>query len=322
MHLKIINFKKLTTTRTLSNKTSAIANIAVLIRFLTLLTCQVSKWIFLLVAIGWISQKVKKSFILIIIFFSLNNLYAFELNGKFNQGNLIRGKINPKSKVLIDGKELRISSEGFFVFGISKDRKNDVIISVIENGNTKQIIKKIYKKKYKIQKIDGLPQKQVTPPKEVYERIKNDNKLISKARAIETDLTFFSNKFKPPLKDAIITGVYGSQRILNGIPKSPHYGLDFAAKEGTKIKAMLDGVVTLAENDLYYTGGTIIFDHGHGVSTLYMHLKDVLVEEGQRIKQGDLIGTVGKTGRSTGAHLDIRLNWFSVKLDPMSVLDK
>ena len=98
--------------------------------------------------------------------------------------------------------------------------------------------------------------------------------------------------------------------------------MDFAAKEGTKIKAMLDGVVTLAENDLYYTGGTIIFDHGHGVSTLYMHLKDVLVEEGQSIKQGDLIGTVGKTGRSTGAHLDIRLNWFSVKLDPMSVLDK
>ena len=191
MYLKIINFKKLTPTRSLLNKGSAITNMIVSIRFLTLFTCRMSKWMFLLTDISWISQKVKKSFILIIIFFSLNNLYAVELNGKFNQGNLIRGKTNPKSKVLIDGKELRVSSAGFFVFGISKDRKNDVIISVIENGITKHIIKKVYKKKYKIQKIDGLPQKQVTPPKEVYERIKSDNKLIGKARAVETDLTFF-----------------------------------------------------------------------------------------------------------------------------------
>jgi len=124
-----------------------------------------------------------------------------------------------------------------------------------------------------------------------------------------------------PLTDSIITGVYGSQRILNGIPKSPHYGLDFAAKEGTEIKAMLDGVVTLSENDLYYTGGTIIFDHGYGVSTLYMHMKDIHVHKGQKIKQGEVIGTVGKTGRSTGAHLDVRLNWYNIKLDPASVLN-
>ena len=172
-----------------------------------------------------------------------------------------------------------------------------------------------------IQKIDGLPQKQVTPPKEVYERIKNDNKLISEARSINSDLKFFTDEFKVPIKNSIITGVYGSQRILNGIPKSPHYGLDFAANEGTEIKAMLAGVVTLSEKDLYYTGGTIIFDHGHGVSTLYMHMKDIYVKNGQRIKQGDVIGTVGKTGRSTGPHLDIRLNWFGVKLDPASVLN-
>ena len=183
------------------------------------------------------------------------------------------------------------------------------------------LTKKVYKKNYRVQKINGLPKKQVTPPKEVYERIKNDNKLIAKARSVKSNLVFFKNKFSLPLTNSIITGVYGSQRILNGIPKSPHYGLDFAAKEGTEIKAMLDGVVTLSEKDLYYTGGTIIFDHGHGVSTLYMHMKDVYVRNGQDIKQGDVIGTVGKTGRSTGAHLDIRLNWFDVKLDPASVLN-
>ena len=123
-----------------------------------------------------------------------------------------------------------------------------------------------------------------------------------------------------PVDNAIITGVYGSQRVLNGKPKWPHYGLDFAQKEGTKIKAMLNGIVTLAETDLYYTGGTIIFDHGHGISTLYMHMKNIFVQKGQKIKQGDIIGTVGSTGRATGAHLDVRLNWFDTRLDPMSVL--
>ena len=262
----------------------------------------------------------KKIIILILLLVSSNNLYAIELKGEFYQGNLIVGKTKFKNQVFIDGKKIKVSNGGFFVFGLSKNREKKVVIEVIEKNVSKIITKKIYKKDYKIQKINGLPKKQVTPPKEFYERIRNDNKLISKARNINSDLIFFSNKFKVPLENSIITGVYGSQRILNGIPKSPHYGLDFAAKEGTTIKAMLDGQVTLAEEDLYYTGGTIIFDHGHGVSTLYMHLKDVSVNKGQKIKQGDIIGTVGKTGRSTGAHLDIRLNWFGVKLDPASVL--
>jgi murein DD-endopeptidase MepM/ murein hydrolase activator NlpD len=128
-------------------------------------------------------------------------------------------------------------------------------------------------------------------------------------------------ELKLPINNSIITGVYGSQRILNGIPKSPHYGLDFAAKEGTNIKAMLGGVVTLSEKNMYYTGGTVVFDHGHGVSTLYMHMKNIYVKKGQNIEQGDIIGTVGKTGRATGAHLDVRLNWFNIKLDPASVLN-
>jgi murein DD-endopeptidase MepM/ murein hydrolase activator NlpD len=263
----------------------------------------------------------KKLLYIVVLCFISNSLYAFELKGTFFQGNLIVGKADSKSIVFIDEKKIKVSEKGFFVFGLAKDRKNDISIKIIENGFTKNLTKKVYKKKYKIQKINGLPSRQVTPPKEVYERIKNDNRLIGKARALDTDLIFFSNKFELPLKNAIITGVYGSQRVLNGIPKSPHYGLDFAAKEGTEIKAMLDGTVTLAEKNLYYTGGTLIFDHGHGISTLYMHMKDIFVKKNQKIKQGDVIGTVGKTGRSTGAHLDIRLNWFDVKLDPASVLD-
>ena len=263
----------------------------------------------------------KKLTFIIIIFFISSSLQALELKGTFHQGNLIIGKTEPKAKVVVDKKKVKISDKGFFVFGISKNRKKDVTIEISKNGLTEKFVKKIYKKKYKIQKIDGLPKKQVTPPKEVYERIKNDNKIISEARSIDSSLIFFKDEFKLPVENSIITGVYGSQRILNGIPKSPHYGLDFAAKEGTDVKAMLSGVVTLSERDLYYTGGTIILDHGHGVSTLYMHLKDIYVPNGKNVNKGDVIGAVGKTGRSTGAHLDIRLNLFDLKLDPASVLN-
>ena len=263
-----------------------------------------------------------KKFLFIIIIFSFtSSIYALELKGKFYQGNLIVGKTEPKTRVFIDRKEVKVSSQGFFVFGLRKDRKNDVSIEVKKDGQSKKLNKKVYKKKYLIQKIDGLPKKLVTPPKEVYERIKNDNKLIIKARSIDSDLEYFSNKFKVPVDNSIITGVYGSQRILNGIPKSPHYGLDFAANEGTEIKAMLDGTTTLAESDLFYTGGTLIFDHGHGISTLYMHMDKIFVKMGQKVKQGEIIGTVGSTGRATGAHLDIRLNWFDVRLDPATALD-
>ena len=135
-------------------------------------------------------------------------------------------------------------------------------------------------------------------------------------------MIFLKNKFIYPIDKYIITGVYGSQRILNGKPRRPHYGIDLHAPEGTPVKAMLDGVVTLAEKDMYFTGGTIIFDHGHGISTLFMHMKDVNVIVGQKIKQGEIVGTLGKSGRSTGPHLDIRLNWFDIKLDPASVLNK
>ena len=222
---------------------------------------------------------------------------------------------------MIDKKKVKVTKEGFFVFGLGRDRKYDVVINIEKNGEKEKIVKKVLKRKYNIQRIDGLDEKKVTPPEEVYERIKSDNKLIASARATNSDLVFFKNKFALPLKNAIITGVYGSQRILNGKPKWPHYGLDFAAEEGTEIKAMLDGVVTLAEPDLFYTGGTLIFDHGHGISTLYMHMKTLLVKKGQKVKQGDVIGTVGSTGRSTGAHLDVRLNWFQIRLDPATVLN-
>ena len=259
-------------------------------------------------------------YILIIFFFSFK-VSAVEFNGKFIQGHFIIGKTDPNSNVKIDKKQIRVSKDGYFAFGLARDRKYDVVITIDKNGIKKKITKRVQKRKYNIQRIDGLEEKMVTPPEEVYERIKKDNKLIAKARAVDTNLDFFKDKFIVPVDDAIITGVYGSQRILNGKPKWPHYGLDFAQDEGAPVKAMINGTVTLAETDLYYTGGTLIFDHGHGISTLYMHLNEIFVKNGQKVKQGEVIGTVGATGRATGAHLDVRLNWFGVRLDPATVLN-
>jgi len=249
------------------------------------------------------------------------NSQAIEFKGKFIQGHFILGKTDPGAKIQIDKKNVRVSKDGFFAFGLGRDRKNDVVITETLNGVKNQFVKKVLKREYKIQRIDGLPEKKVTPPKEVYDRIRKENKLIGKARAVDSDLIYFKDKFITPVDNAIITGVYGSQRILNGKPRWPHYGLDYAQKTGTPIKAMLSGVVTLAEKDLYYTGATLIFDHGHGISTLYMHMNEIFVEIGQEVKKGDIIGTVGKSGRATGPHLDVRLNWFDVKLDPGSVLN-
>jgi len=263
-------------------------------------------------------NKVIKYFI--IIFLICFETAAVEFNGKFVQGHFVLGKTNPKAKVLIGKKEIRVSNDGYFVFGIDRDRKFDILITKILNGNKETIIKKVFKRKYKIQRIDGLEESKVTPPEKVYKRIKEENNKIAEARAINSDHIFFKDKFIMPVK-GIITGVYGSQRILNGKPKWPHYGIDIAANQGTMIKSSANGIVTMAEDDLYYTGGTIIMDHGHGISTIYSHLETVFVSVGEKINQGDIIGTVGSTGRSTGPHLDFRINWFQTRLDPMTVID-
>ena len=259
--------------------------------------------------------------IFLIYFFLFSNVLAIEFNGKFIQGHFILGKTTPGTKVFIDKNKVRVSSNGYFVFGLDRDRKYDVVISIKNSNSEKKIIKKVLKRKYNIQRIDGLDEKKVTPPEEVYKRIKKENNRIGEARAINSELNFFKNKFIMPVK-GIISGVYGSQRILNGKPRWPHYGIDIAAKKGTKIKSSGTGVVTMAEDDLYYTGGTVIMDHGHGISTIYSHLENVMVKVGDEINQGDIIGTVGSTGRSTGPHLDFRINWFQTRLDPMSVLEK
>ncbi len=265
------------------------------------------------------SKIIFRLFFLIILFVT-TQLNAVEFKGKFLQGHYIVGVTDPSAKIFIDKKKVKVSKDGYFVFGIDRDRKFDITVTKIFNSKKDIIVKKVLKRKYNIQRIDGLEESKVTPPESVYKRIKEENNKIGEARSINSNLPFFKEKFIMPV-EGIISGVYGSQRILNGKPKWPHYGIDIAAKQGTMIKSSGSGTVTMAENDLYYTGGTIIMDHGHGISTIYSHLETILVSVNDEINQGDIIGTVGSTGRSTGPHLDFRINWFQTRLDPMSVIN-
>ncbi len=242
------------------------------------------------------------------------------LRGKITQGALVRGKTVPGAKIMLDGKPIRPSAGGSFAFGFAYDRKDPAVLEVElpDADPVKQTLSPSVRE-YNVQKINGLPEKFVDPPPSVLARIERDNALIGAARARDTDEEWFADDFAWPVRGPV-TGVYGSQRILNGVPKRPHFGLDIAAGEGKPLAAPLGGIVSMAEPDLYFTGGTVILDHGRGVSTSYLHMSRIDVKVGDRLSKGDVFGAVGKTGRATGPHLCWRLNWFQERLDPALVL--
>ena len=243
------------------------------------------------------------------------------LEGDFVQGGLVKGKINKDLDIKFKEKVLRKTSNGSFVIGFGRDHPKQANLYFFVNQNW--ILKKIdiKQRKYKTQVINGLEKKMVAPPKSFWDRIKKENKVIKKVRNLDSNLDFIFQKFNWPTK-GIITGVFGSQRILNGKPKRPHYGVDIAAPEGSDILAPTEAIVRMAEEDLYYTGGTVMLDHGHGVTSVYSHLSSINVKIGDKINKDQKIGEVGSTGRSTGPHLDWRINWFSERLDPALFIKK
>ena len=214
-----------------------------------------------------------------------------------------------------------ISKNGYFVVPIDRDRKNNILIEICKNKICKTNEITVLKRNFDIQEINGLPTKLVTPDEKVLERIIAENKIIKQSKKILLENENFLNGFVQPVK-GIITGVFGSQRVLNGKPKSPHRGLDIANNEGTPVVSTNDGIVILAEPDLYYTGGTIVVDHGYGVKSIYAHLASVDVTLNSKIKKNEVIGTVGSTGRSTGPHLHWGIMVFDTYVDPELLLKK
>ena len=230
------------------------------------------------------------------------------------EGNLVIARTNPSNKIFLDNQKINLSKDGIFVIGFDRDSDVSLILDIISNeGETLTTDIFPRQRSYKTQRIKGLKKSMVQPPRDILERIEIERKLVQNVREIEIPMGDFPIGFNWPLLGKI-SGVFGSQRILNDVPKSPHYGVDIAVPKGTFIRAPASGQVSLVE-DLYYSGLTVVLNHGLGVNSTFLHLESSMVKVGDKIKREEIIGTVGSTGRSTGPHLDWRIDWKGKRLD-------
>lgn len=241
-----------------------------------------------------------------------------DLQGHLTQGGLVWGKVPPGSVVRLDGEKLDVLDDGTTFAGFGRDAAASAELVIQGREPCRQTLL-IAQREYNIQRVEGVPQKTVTPPPEELERIRREQALVDSAKAqrivrpdfLRAALAGFTWPTLGP-----ISGVYGSQRFYNGAAGNPHYGVDVAVPTGTPVRAPAPGRVTLAEPDLYFSGGTVILDHGFRFSSSFLHMSKVLVAVGQDVQVGDVIGEVGATGRATGAHLDWRMNWRGQRIDP------
>lgn len=245
-----------------------------------------------------------------------NDQPTLDLRGDATQGGMMRGTVPPGTTMQLNGETVRVHEDGFFVFGFSHDAAPDAQLDITWPDGTGHVhALEITQRQYDEQHINGLPPKKVTPPPEVQARLTHERGQVKSARNIASDHEHWLDEFVWPANGRV-TGVYGSRRVLNGKPRWPHFGLDVAAPEGTEVRAPAAGTVLLADPDFYYEGGIVIIDHGYGVSSTLFHLLSVDVDVGQTVAQGEPIGSMGATGRATGSHVDWRINWHHVRLDP------
>lgn len=242
------------------------------------------------------------------------------LTGAVEQGGLVLGRTEPGSKVSLDGRPLRVAADGSFVFGFGREAPPEARLSVrTPAGAVEEMLLAVRERAWPVQRIDGLPPDKVTPDPQQLERIRREAALVAERRRRDSGGTGFAAAFVSPAEGAV-SGVFGSQRILNGQPRAPHSGTDIAAPAGAPVRAAAAGVVSLAHADLFFTGQTVMIDHGHGLSSVYAHLSEIAVGEGQTVESGQVIGRVGASGRATGPHLHWGVSWFDVRLDPETVV--
>lgn len=262
-----------------------------------------------------------RSFFLMIMAVMLVNgaVWGQVLEGALVQGSLVRGKTEPGSQVFLDDAPVQVSPKGVFVVGFAWDAKAARLRG--EKGG--QLLwhrdLSFTERPYQTERVDGLPPKTVTPPPEWRERRKIETGRVATARSYNTDDLFWNDAFIRPAEGRF-SGFFGSHRILNGKPRSPHYGLDIAGPVGRPVYAPAGGTVRLAARDFLLEGGIVIIDHGFGVTSTLFHMADVTVHEGEFVDQGAQVGTIGATGRASGPHVDWRLNWGRVRLDPGLVI--
>lgn len=260
--------------------------------------------------------------LLLLAQFAVSTLFAFELEGDPVQGGLMFGTVQPGTRVMLDETEVAVSRDGQFVIGFGRDETGTRVLKLLVPDGSETIRElAVSGRDYKIERVDGLPQQTVTPPPEAAERIRAEGVMVVNARARRNEQPYYINGFDWPALGRI-SGEYGSQRILNGKPGRPHYGLDVAAPTGTLVRAPADGIITLTHPDMYFSGGTIILDHGQGLSSTFLHLSEILVEAGTTVNKGDAIGRIGATGRASGPHLDWRMNWLNRRVDPRQLVSE
>lgn len=243
-----------------------------------------------------------------------------DVRGRAVQGGVIWGQVDAGASVRLDDLDLDVLPDGVFFAAFHRDAPPS---SVLEVGDACRQSIKVAQREYRISRVEGVPQRTVTPPAEQLERIRRERALVQKAKAVQIErpdwLMQVDGNFRWPVEGRI-SGVYGSQRVYNGTPGSPHYGVDVAVPTGTPVHAPAAGRVTLAEPDLFYSGGTVILDHGYGLSSSFLHLSAVSVAVGDELVAGDPLGLVGATGRATGPHLDWRMSWRGRRVDPQMLV--
>ena len=245
-----------------------------------------------------------------------------QLPASVEPGSLVQGQTEPGSTVYFGARRLLLSPEGRFVVGVGPDPKGEARFEIrYPDGSAEKRVLTVLPREYAVERVNGLPQQTVNPDPATEARIAAEQARVAKARERNDDRNDVFGGFLWPARGRI-SGVYGSQRVLNGVPKNPHYGVDVAAPTGTPIAAPQAGVVSFAESGLVLTGGTVLIDHGHGVSSVFIHMSRLDVAVGDRVAQGEIIGAVGATGRASGPHLHWGMNWFDVRLDPQKIAAK
>ena len=238
------------------------------------------------------------------------------------QGAMVIGKVPPGSQVEYAGRTLRSTGYGTVVFGVGRDQSGPVEVQVLRpDGSRHSASIAVTARDWPLQHVNGVPPKTVDPPPAIAERIAREQARVVAARQRDDDRADFARAFIWPVQGRI-SGRFGNQRVYNGKPGSAHSGMDIAAPSGTPVKAPAAGVVSFADPDLYLTGGTVVLDHGFGISSNFLHLSRIDVKVGDRIEQGQVIAAVGSTGRSTGPHLHWGMNWFDTRIDPLLVLER
>lgn len=236
------------------------------------------------------------------------------------QASLVEGTVPPGSTLIYAGRAVRIAPDGRFVVGVAREQTGELTLNLtLPDGATRKLAVTITPRTFPTERVNGVPEKTVKPPPEIAARIEREQALVNAVRTRDDDRNEFEEHFIWPVQGRI-SGVFGSQRIYNGTPGAAHSGVDIAAAKGTPIHAPAGGIVSFANPDLYLTGGTVLIDHGHGVSSNFLHMSRIDVTVGEHVSQGQIIGLVGATGRATGPHMHWGMNWFDVRIDPQTVV--